>query len=129
MIIYTDSIFNLPGVNQYLVRELNDKLKEKKLNLSFQKIHELTFINLSFLIDNIHFFSNPNLKFKKLIYDFHEQLKSAKKKHLFQTEMANFFAMYDTFEQIIGTKYSLEINKNRNYIKTIMEALDLTEGL
>ncbi|AFU69509.1 hypothetical protein P700755_002782 [Psychroflexus torquis ATCC 700755] len=79
VIIYTSSIFESPGFNKYLIEEFENKLNENNLDNSFGQIKNLTFMSLSFLINNL---SNADkFIFKDIIDNFHNKVKEIEKKH------------------------------------------------
>jgi len=129
IMIYTDNFFNLPGINQYLKIELRNKIKVKQLESVFGKIEDLTFVNLSYLIDNIHFLSRKEFNFKRLIKEYHERIKASEKRLVDQRTIENLFSVNDPFESVISNKYSKEINANKDYVETIVKLLNLTENL
>lgn len=129
IIIYTDNFFNLPGTNQYLKSEFMDKVNLKHLNGEFGKIENLTFVHLSFLVDNIHFFSNPKFTLRKLIEEYHQRIRTMEKKFEKEKSMESMFLVNDSFEAFVSTKYKREIRDSKDYVDTIVKVLNLTENL
>ncbi len=106
IMIYTDNFFNIPGMNQYLKSEFSNKLKAKNLNREFEKIEHLTFIHLSFLVDNIHFLSNPKFTLKKLIDEYHQRIGRMEKKFEKVKSMESMFSVNDSFESYLQNVYA-----------------------
>lgn len=129
IIIYTDNFFNLPGMNQYLKNEFSSKIIAKHLNGEFEKIEDLTFVHLSFLVDNIHFLSNPKFTLKKLIEEYHQRIRAMENKFEKKKSMESMFSVNDSFESFVSTKYKDEIRTSKDYVETIVKILNLTENL
>ena len=58
IMIYTDNLFGMPGINNYLNKEFNKKIIKYKLDTEEFEIKPLTFINLNFFIDMLTNFKN-----------------------------------------------------------------------
>ena len=129
IIVYTDSLFNLPGVNQYLKQSFNNRIEKSGLRATFKSIQDLTFINLSFFIDNIHFLSNPKVGMGTLIETFQSTIRNAEKKLAATQSLENLFPPNDPFEEVVRRKFKEEMEENRDFVDTIVKVLNLTENL
>jgi hypothetical protein len=129
IMIYTDNFYSLPGVSLYLRNEFRDKIKANHLNKEFEKIEDLTFMPLSFLIDKINFLTDTNFTLKKCIEEYHLSIKTMEKKFEKKNSMENLFELNQSFETVISTKYLKEIRISKDYIKKIVNILNLMEGL
>ena len=79
IMIFTDEIFESPGFNKYLIEEFNKKLEKEKLDNSFNQVKNLTFINLSFFINNLD--RSKEIDFKNIIDYFHNNIKNIEKRN------------------------------------------------
>lgn len=129
IMIYTDNFFNLPGINQYLKNEFKNKINEKLLDREFGKIEDLTFINLSYLIDNIHLLSESKSTLKKLIDQYHQRIRVMEKKYDREKSIDTILSLNDPFMSVMSNKYSTETRTSKDYIETIFKVLKLTENL
>lgn len=128
VMIYTDNFFNIPGINRYLDIELKEKIKLKQFNVVFGKIENLTFINLSFIIDNIQLFADKELGFRTLVDIYHKEIEKSEKKHKKINTEVSLFSINESFEEVISRKYPDKARKRDN-IKTMTKILNLMENL
>ncbi len=128
VMIYTDNFFNIPGINKYLDVELKEKIKVKQFDAVFGKIENLTFINLSFIIDNIQLFTDKELGIRTLVDIYHKEIADSEKKHKKTNTEISLFSINESFEEVISRKYP-DKAKKRDYIKTMTKILNLTENL
>ncbi len=78
IIIYTDKYFGMYGVSNYLIKEFDKKIEHIKLQKSFKKINNLTFLSLDYLILHSKLLSNNN--FIKILENLHKTIDDRKKK-------------------------------------------------
>jgi hypothetical protein len=128
VIIYGDIFFNIPGINAYLEQSFRKQIKETEMEVSFKKIHALTFINISFLIQHFDQMQTPRTCLGSLIRQYTQFLAKSEKKFNRTHEMVDHFEMHSPFEQVAG-KLMHDTFGVRDYVKASMEALDITEGL
>jgi hypothetical protein len=107
VMIYTDRNFALPGVNKYLDEQFRSKLIAKSLDNTFATIKPLTFISLSFFIENIDLLSRRQVDLKTAInnyFDFINKWKKQKTKTRQQFEQ-RFHNLQETFEHAFYEKF------------------------
>jgi hypothetical protein len=126
IIIYTSSIFESPGFNKYLIEEFENKVNKNENNLknSFGEIKNLTFMNLSFLINNL---SNANkFDFKEIIDNFHKKVNDVEKKHDKINNLDLLHKSNNNFEYFSESFLSKKnINSSKPIFKEIIETLEL----
>jgi hypothetical protein len=123
VIIYTDSHFDLPGINNYLCEEFELALKENALTSSFKSIRRLTFINLSFFIDLL-----PNLKkvdFRDLLDTYSKVILNRTRSFKNNTTIERLFSMNDIFASVISKEFSEQFYRDDNYVELIFKTLEL----
>ncbi len=128
IMVYTDKFFNAPGINRYLNAEFKKKISAAELENVFGKIENLTFLNLSFLIDNIQLFTDEKLGFRNLIDTYNQEIVNLEKKNKKKNTEISLLLINESFEEVMSRKHSSKLNK-KDYIKTIVEILNLTENL
>lgn len=125
IIIYTSSIFESPGFNKYLIEEFENKINKNEYNLnnSFGQIKNLTFISLSFLIENL---SNANnFNFKDIIDNFHNKVKEIEKKHNKSNNLDLLHKSNNNFEYFSKVYLSKKnIDTSKPVFKEIVEILE-----
>ncbi|WP_347924733.1 hypothetical protein [Pontimicrobium sp. SW4] len=124
IIIFTSHVFESPGFNKYLIKEFENKLMNENLQNSFGQIKNLTFMNISFLINNLS--NRDKFTFKEVIDFYHNRIKAIEKKDkklnsldLLHESNNNF----EYFSKIFFTKKKLDISKP--IFKEIVETLEL----
>ena len=122
IVIYTDNFFSMPGINRYLNQAFRKKLKEQNCEDEFGKVENLLFMNISFLLNQIHKFKKFDLKqiLDEYFKAIHNSEKRFNKRH-FEKDMQG---MNINFEQFVAEKYSLEQNDG-NYLQTIFEIFEM----
>ncbi len=129
IIVFTDHNFSLPGINRYLDEEFRKKVTEQKLGEQFGRIEGLTFINLSFLLDHIHFLADPKFKLKDLMDFYHDKIASMQKRNRKQRSVQNLFAVNDPFESVVHSKFPRRSKINDDYVEVIVRELGLVENM
>ncbi|ARV13842.1 hypothetical protein [Polaribacter sp. SA4-12] len=126
IIIYTSSIFKSSGFNKYLIEEFKNKVNKNENNLenSFGEIKNLTFMSLSFLINNL---SNANkFDFKGIIDNFHKKVKEVEKKHERTNNLDLLHKSNNNFEYFSKDYLSKKnIDSSKPVFKEIIETLEL----
>lgn len=130
IIVYTDRHFGLPGINRYLVSEFKKKVADAGLDQTYQKIKPVTFINISFLSDNIDLLKSPDTSFQSVLDVYHSAIKSAEDKFKKRASVENSFALQETLETVFERKFANKIDsKDRDYVNCIVEAFGLIDHL
>lgn len=128
IMIYTDRVFGMSGVSNYLQEELEVKVSLSNLSSYFHKIQPLSFISLDFLIEfSSILHANPKL-FKEIIDHYINNLYTRAKKFSITNDTLDLFMMVDNFEEVINDKYKVD-HTDSNYISRIVDVLNLTKGL
>jgi hypothetical protein len=126
IIIYTSSIFESSGFNKYLIEEFENKvsINENNLDNSFGQIKNLTFMSLSFLINNL---SNADkFDFKDIIDNFHYKVKEIEKKHNKTNKLDLLHKSNNNFEYFSKEYLSKKnVNSSKPIFKEIVETLEL----
>lgn len=136
IIVYTDRMFGIPGINNYLngkfrseLEKLRNELKYSTQNLGFQKIHDLVLINLKIFAVYINRFKDKSLDLKELIEYFYIELLRREKKEKHNRTTETLFNKYESFEYIVSEKIKEKFYDNlyysRNSIKELFNILDL----
>jgi hypothetical protein len=129
VIIYTDHMFGLPGFNDYLQTEFAQRLTDAKIDGSFKQIRPLTFIDIRFLIDNLSAIRDKDLSFIKMLDAYQDFLIRCRKKVKRTDNLSVFFELYQNFEHAMPIAFPGKFNKREDYVKTIVDTLQLTEGM
>jgi len=126
IIIYTDKFFGMYGVSNYLIKEFDKKIEHLKLQKSFKKINNLTFLSLDYLILHSKFLSNNS--FIKILDKLHKSIDDREKKNERIKEVPVLMEYNKNMELILEESYKTENDKEMD-IKEIMLLLNMTEGL
>ncbi|MEA4985252.1 hypothetical protein SDC9_42967 [bioreactor metagenome] len=126
IIIYTDKYFGMYGVSNYLIKEFDKKIEHIKLQKSFKKINNLTFLSLDYLILHSKLLSNNG--FVKILDNLHKTIDDRKKKNDRIREVPVLMEYNKNMELILEESYKTENDKEMD-IKEIMLLLNMTEGL
>lgn len=130
ILIYTDRHFGLPGINRYLISEFEKKVRSAGIAHDYRTIKPITFMNLSFLSDNIDILRNQATSLKSAIDLYHLAMKSSAEKFRKHVTMENSFAINETLETVFERKMAKKINsKDRDYVNCIVDAFGLTKYL
>ena len=78
ILVTTTFHYEMPGINSYLAEELNNKIKAHSPDFAFGKIVHLTMIDFGFLYRHFYRIKKKETDIKKLILNFHHQLKESK---------------------------------------------------
>lgn len=125
VIIYTDSHFDMPGVNRYLAEELDNKIKQNNLQNEYRKIHSLAFININFLIENIIALQKKENSLFSLIEEFNKFISVFSKKHRKgKTNDESMFNPFLPFHNVCQIKRGIAFNNKEKNVSTIFEVLD-----
>lgn len=126
IIIYTDKYFGMYGVSNYLIKEFDNKIEHIKLQKSFKKINDLTFLSLDYLILHSKFLNNNS--FIKILENLHKTIDDRKKKNERIKEVPVLMEYNKNMELILKEFYKTENDKEMD-IEEIMSLLNMTEGL
>jgi hypothetical protein len=130
IIICTDHMFCMPGINDYLQLEFYKKINQTQLRESFKQIRPLTAIDIRFFIDNISTLKDKDMDLFGLLDNYQNYLERARKKaRRSGDDLSAFFETYQTFEHATRLTFPEKFAKRPEYVTQIVEALDLTEGL
>lgn len=121
IIVYTDSKYNISGLNDYLNKQFNEILILKNLHNPIQ-IKKLTLIDLNFFFLNVQKFKTGKLSLQKLIIEYHKTIVTAEKSHIRQPSIQKFLNLYKSFD-IIYQKYL----PNKPEIETLKFFIDTLE--
>lgn len=129
VMIFTDSYFGIPGVNQYLDEAFRQQLRQEDLDKYYKQVQPLTLISLQFFINNLHVLQRQDIELPVLLDAYHQYLKRSTVKHERSLTLNDYFAMYEPFTQFFVKAFGNHFNQPRDYVRTITDALDLTQGL
>lgn len=130
VIIYTDHFFSMPGINNYLNEAFMTRVQNAGLRGTFKKINPLVFIDLHFLINHIHLLQKKETCLFSLIELYYkEQQRALKKVKRKNDDLSVYFDCYQTFETAVSKTLGDDIYKREGFVKEIVTALDLTQGL
>jgi hypothetical protein len=127
IIVYTDIFYNLPGFNAYLKKEFNQRLNKTTLRSSFKKIENITFINYSFLLQNLVKFNKQERNLQEVIVSYHNVIEKRIQKYKVEPSPNNFIAMYDPVEEFFRIKYDSLYNLGLTFEK-IVQTLELRDA-
>ena len=96
---------------------------------SFGTIKNLTLISLSFLVERIHFLSEPTSELRTLVDLFHLRIKQAKNRNRRKVSLENHLAINEPFEAIVASEITNGRVRHLDYVKGIVKALGMTENL
>ncbi|MBO6881781.1 hypothetical protein [Winogradskyella sp.] len=121
IMIYTDSFFGMPGINNYLNKQFKSKLEDNKLDIESLNIKPLTFINMNFFIDYINQFEK--IKFQELLDQYHKFNKNLFKISLKRKDMSSLFKYNENFESFTSKRVGKKFKEDQNYLTTIFKVL------
>lgn len=122
IMIYTDRIFSMPGINKYLNIEFRKKLSHENLQKEFQKVNDIAFINISFLLYKVH--TIKNFKFSEIIDQYFNEINKAEKNFNNGRNEQDMFDMNMNFEEFIDNSKKLE-KVNPDYVKKTFEIFEM----
>ncbi|MBB6107762.1 hypothetical protein HDF23_000492 [Mucilaginibacter lappiensis] len=128
VIVYTDILFNMPGVNYYVEQSFRRQVKEHDLEKHFKVVKPLTLMNISYLIEIFDQLKKPETDLGKLVCYHHQQIKTRKKRHDRTNSMSDHITIYDVFEHVVSHIFP-EPQDCSDYIRTVTHTLDLDEGV
>lgn len=123
ILVYTDLNFGMAGFNNYLNAEFKEKVISQELENHFSQIKDLSFISLSFFIENLNSLEKKELRL--YLDDYHSYIKANKKKHIRYSDMASMFSMNDNFENYFTEIVDSRSKVEKNYLQKVFEVLDL----
>ena len=126
ILVYTDLNFGMVGFNNYLKEELKAKVNSQKLEKRFSQIKDLSFLSLSFFIENINKLRKRELRF--YLDDYHSYVKACEKRHKKYADMTSMFSMNHSLENYFTQKIDSGSKVEKNYLKNVFEALDLPQN-
>jgi hypothetical protein len=129
VMIYTDYFFSMPGINNYLQLEFDKRIDTLKLRDKYKNIKPLVFINIRFFINHIDLISQRETDLLTLFTIFYKDQIRANKKVKRTDDLSAFFDCYKTFETVVFETYKGIMYKRENYIKRLVESLELSKGL
>ena len=128
IIVYTDILFNMPGISDYVGRTFDTMLGEAGLRDKFKKIHPLTMINMNYLVANFDLFRQRQTSLDVFIDYYHHQIANRVKKDNRLHKVEYHQAIYDVFENVTKALVTQD-DAERKHIRWIYDALNLKEGL
>lgn len=129
VMVYTDYFYSMPGINSYLQQEFNERIDKLGLRDKYKNIKPLVFINIRFFINHIDLISHIETDLLTLFKVFYKDQIRANKKVKKTDDLSVFFDCYKTFETVVFETYRDIMYKRENYIKRIVESLELSKGL
>lgn len=126
IIIYTDKMFGMPGINDYLNTEFSKSLKELN-NLKFKKVEDLILLDINFFIRNIERFQYSKIRsLKDLLLDYNSVIQTRKKKHNTKPEIDKYDMLFDNFEDIESTRSPEYFNNYESgFLRNILQTLKI----
>lgn len=129
IMVYTDHFFGMPGVNQYLQQEFEKKLLQTDLRNRFKAIRPLVFLDIRFLINHLDLIKLPGCNLELLFEAYYKDVELANEKVKTSDSLSDLFDCYQTFETSTNKTYRDLMYKKDDYVKSIMDALEITKGL
>lgn len=129
VLIYSDAMFSMPGINNYLQSELDNKIQTDKLNGKFKQIKPLSFIDIRFLINHVHVFGKKGFDLMSLFDTYHKIIERTKKKAERDPDLDNFFDSYPMFSVDVPKELGKMFEIKENFVRLLFDTLDLTKGL
>ncbi len=117
----------MPGINNYLKEEFKKKVDENSLAKHFKCIKPLTFIDFNFLIEFVD--KAGEFRMNEIIDVYHNAIQKRNKKFLRFIELNDMFSVNDNFETVFYQLNPKLFEKRTRYVTSIINALNLTEGL
>jgi hypothetical protein len=128
VLVYSDHIFGMPGINDYLNRAFKKEVVAKGLGGQFKSIMPLTMINISFLLQKFDCFDHKQNSLMQLITQFHAHAKAGKRKAAHTRDQNDHLASYPTFADFALKKIPLR-KEGDDYIASCINTFNLAEGL
>jgi hypothetical protein len=129
VMIYTDHFFSMPGVNQYLQEAFVEKITKAGLMTKFKKIQPLVFVNIRFLINHLDLLRKNGTGFIDLFKLYYNEQARTQKKVRRTVDLNAYFDCYQTFEMAVKYKYGDVMYRQEGYVKTVVDTLELTQGM
>ena len=126
ILVYTDLNFGMAGFNNYLKEEFEAKVNSQELDKHFSQIKDLSFISLSFFIENINNLRKKELRF--YLDDYHSYIRASEKRHNRYSDLASMFSMNNNLENYFTQVVDSGSKVEKNYLKNVFEALDLPQS-
>ena len=102
-------------------------LSETNLEKEFKFIAPLTFINLSFFIENVHNLTSHNQKFYELLKKYHLDIKQDKIKYNKNRTRENLFNSNKIFEETTEKLFGRKNFRSKDYVSVINKALEIAK--
>lgn len=99
IIIYTDSKYSFPGLNDYLDRTFREIIIEKQI-IKTENIKKISFIDFKFFFLNAMKLKKKDLDLKTLIDNYHKKIRKDEKRHKKKPTIKKFELLYQSFETI-----------------------------
>lgn len=129
VIIYTDHLFNMPGINNYLQDELSEKIKKADLNGKFKQIRPITFIDIRFLINYLHILKQKGTDLITLMDTYQQIVVRSKKKAKKNSDLDIFLDSYPSFASEVPKEFGNLFYSKKDFVKILVDTLELTKGL
>ncbi|TSJ36546.1 hypothetical protein FO440_22205 [Mucilaginibacter corticis] len=128
VLVYSDLVFGMPGINDYLDRAFKKQLAASGLRRHFKTIMPITMINITFLIQKFDAFDHKQYSLMELISQFHAHANSKRKKADLTREINDHIDSQPTFEDFALKKIPLR-EDGENYLTSCIKTFNLTKGL
>ncbi|MEP3386642.1 MAG: hypothetical protein ABJO02_00555 [Reichenbachiella sp.] len=128
ILIYTDPHFDLPGIGKYLDEEFRVLVESEGLDQKFEKIKNLTFLNIDFLVSHLNQLQKKDTSLDKLIDAAAFELKKREKRFIRTNSTDDLMLLNDNFHSL-SSKYLKEFNSDGDYVKVLFDELKLSRGL
>jgi hypothetical protein len=129
IIIYTDQMFELPGIMKYIQGEFKSRISENQLEINYKKVYPVAFMNLDFFIENLNYLMKIDNRFDLLIEYMSYELIRREKRSIRTNALEDYFDSNDTFERIVINKIRIPQRDNTEYLKTLFDVLEISKNL
>jgi hypothetical protein len=126
VIVITDNMFNIPGINKYI----NDTFKKeiKEINAQFKLISNLIVLNFDFFFNHMNDMKDKTFNIQHAFDDYNNYIKGREKQlktgRMRSIDFEKSFISFDTY-----TRKQLTFKKHHKFIETLFKLFDLKHGL
>ncbi len=120
IIVYTHSMYSLPGINETLVNKLNELIKNKKYR--FTKIYPVVMIDIKFFMDNYDRLMSKKIKLESLIKNYRIHVKKEEIKFERKPTPYNAINQYPSFEHYSS---QITVKKSKENMMNLWKLLEI----
>jgi hypothetical protein len=126
LLIVTDKIFEMPGVNQFVNTLFRNEVKN--ISNEFRNISDVVIVNFDFFFNNLNQFKDKKIDLKYELERYINYIRGREKQLKHQRLRAkDFEKLFISFESYFYEQNN--VPKHAKYIKTLFEIFDLKYGL